>query len=166
MKRAASNGPTEHITKRSAPAAEMIMDNGIAASRLQAAYRGFRVRGEGIVAFVRSQSEARRAQARSDKTKVVEERMRQPEYRQVSRSCQGARVRELAELDVKLEHLVGMTCLRDYCADLRRDCLARVALGDANFAPRNVLISGNTGSGKKVHARSARPTGATCRPSP
>jgi len=157
MKRPACDGLTERIIKRGVPAAGIDMDNGVAASRLQAAYRGFRVRGDGIVALARSQSEARRAQARSDQTDAVEARLRQPEYRQVSRCCHGARVQDLAELDEKLQHLVGMNCLRDYCAGLRRDCLARVALGEANFAPRNVLISGNMGSGKKVHPRARAP---------
>ena len=61
-------------------------------------------------------------------------------------------MRELAELDERLARLVGMDVLRDYCADLRRDCLARIALGEGEVCPRNVLISGAMGTGKKLAA--------------
>ena len=125
---------------------------GASVARLQAAWRGFRVRGEGVAALARSQSDARREHARSERAAAVDARTRRPEYRQVARCCPEARVRELAELDERLARLVGMDALRDYCADLRRDCLARVALGDAEVCPRNVLISGAMGTGKKLAA--------------
>ena len=127
-----------------------------AAARLQAAWRGFRVRGEGVAALARSQSETRREQTRAEQEAAVEARLRRPEYRQVSRCCPEARVRDLAELDERLERLVGMEALREYCADLRRDCLARAALGDVDFCVRNVLVSGAMGTGKKARRPPAR----------
>ena len=131
-KRPAAEAGEAKPAKRSAVAAPQA---GASVARLQAAWRGFRVRGEGVAALARSQSEARREHARSERTAAVEARTRRPEYRQVARCCPEARVRELAELDERLARLVGMDALREYCADLRRDCLARVALGDAEVCP-------------------------------
>ena len=148
-KRPAAEAGEAKPAKRSAVVAPQA---GASVARLQAAWRGFRVRGEGVAALARSQSDARREHARSERTAAVDARTRRPEYRQVARCCPEARVRELAELDERLARLVGMDALRDYCADLRRDCLARVALGDAEVCPRNVLISGAMGTGKKLAA--------------
>ena len=146
---AAEAGEAPNPAKRSAVLSPQA-DASVA--RLQAAWRGFRVRGEGVAALARSQSDARREHARSERAAAVDARLRQPEYRQVARCCPEARVRELAELDERLARLVGMDVLRDYCADLRRDCLARIALGEGEVCPRNVLISGAMGTGKKLAA--------------
>ena len=50
-----------------------------------------------------------------------------------------------------LESLVGLQPLKDYCRAVRRDCLARAALGDPPLV-RNVLVSGSLGTGKKLAA--------------
>lgn len=133
-KRPAAEAGEAKPAKRSAVVTQQAGGGAALVTRLQAAWRGFRVRGEGVAALARSQSDARREHAKSERAAAVDARARRPEYRQVARCCPEARVRELAELDEKLARLVGMDVLREYCTDLRRDCLARVALGDAEVS--------------------------------
>merc|ERR1712185_172435 len=72
-------------------------------------------------------------------------------YRQLARHCPEADAAKLAAVDASLDALVGLQPLKEYCAAVRQDCLARAALGDAPLV-RNVLISGNLGVGKKLAA--------------
>ena len=58
----------------------------------------------------------------------------------------------LARVDLELAELVGLEPVKEYCAALRGDLVARAALGDEPLL-RNVLISGSLGTGKKLAAR-------------
>lgn len=53
---------------------------------------------------------------------------------------------------MELENLVGLDGIKEYCSQMRHDLIARAALGDAPLL-RNVIISGNLGTGKKLGAR-------------
>ena len=70
---------------------------------------------------------------------------------QVRRCCKLADVTKLAKADLELESLVGLEAVKEYCTQMRRDLIARAALGDEPLV-RNVLISGNLGTGKKLGA--------------
>ena len=122
-----------------------------AALRLQATYRGFRTRCEGLTSRRRAQTEARLAAAAAATEAALAARARSPEYRALARHCPQVDVAKLARVDADLEALVGLQPLKEYCASVRRDCLARAALGEAPMV-RNVLISGNLGVGKKLAA--------------
>ena len=146
-------------------------DDGATAVRLQSAWRGYSVRSAGVTAHARALADGRRAAAAAADEAALARRLRDDgSYRQVGRWCRQADVRGLAALDARLEALVGLACLKEYCAALRRDCLARAALGDAPLL-RNVLVSGALGSGKKLAAGPparppARPSARVARPPP
>ena len=69
----------------------------------------------------------------------------------LARLCPDADAAKLARVDLGLEQLVGLQPLKEYCASVRQDSLARAALGEPPLV-RNVLISGNLGVGKKLAA--------------
>ncbi|EOD08875.1 hypothetical protein EMIHUDRAFT_453008, partial [Emiliania huxleyi CCMP1516] len=121
------------------------------AVRLQAAFRGLAARGRGLAARARARSEAGRAAAASARTAEVAARARSPAYRDLRRRCSGLDVEALATVDTELEALVGLAPLKALCASLRRDALARSAVGDTADV-RCVLISGAVGTGKKTAA--------------
>lgn len=125
------------------------IDEGAAAGQLQAAWRGFHVRSAGIAGRTRLPTDEGTG---PERTTSVAARLRTPDYRQIRRCCKRADVRALAEVDIALEALVGLQPLKDYCAALRGDCLARAALGDEPLV-RNVLLSGSLGTGKKTAAQ-------------
>mmetsp|Transcript_10272 Transcript_10272/g.33658 ORF Transcript_10272/g.33658 Transcript_10272/m.33658 type:complete len:257 (-) Transcript_10272:1370-2140(-) len=81
----------------------------------------------------------------------VAARARSPAYRDLRRRCSGLDVEALATVDTELETLVGLAPLKALCASLRRDALARSAVGDTADV-RCVLISGAVGTGKKTAA--------------
>ena len=121
------------------------------AVRLQAAFRGLAARGRGLAARARARSEAGRAAAASARMAEVAARARTPAYRDLRRRCSGLDVEALATVDTELETLVGLAPLKALCASLRRDALARSAVGDTADV-RCVLISGAVGTGKKTAA--------------
>jgi hypothetical protein len=124
-----------------------------AALRVQAAFRGFRSRstGQSLAQRRRDRDATRAAEAEGAQAAALAVRARSAEYRQLARHCPDADPLKLAAVDVALESLVGLQPLKDYCRAARRDCLARAALGDPPLV-RNVLISGNLGTGKKLAA--------------
>ena len=122
-----------------------------AAVRVQAAFRGFAARCEGLTTRRRSSSEAAAARRRELEAANLKARARSAEYRQISRLCRQADPFKLAAVDASLERLIGHELLKEYCASLRSDCLARAALGEPPLV-RNVLISGSLGVGKKLAA--------------
>ena len=121
------------------------------AVRLQAAFRGLAARGRGLAARARARSEAGRAAAASARMAEVAARACSPAYRDLRRCCSGLDVEALATVDTELEALVGLAPLKALCASLRRDALARSAVGDTADV-RCVLISGAVGTGKKTAA--------------
>ena len=121
-----------------------------AIKQLQALYRGYRCRNTVSLAERRREKAAANAKKAADSEEAaIAARARSAEYRQLTRHCPDADASKLARVDLALEKLVGLTPLKEYCASVRRDCLARAAVGDAPLV-RNVLISGNLGSGKKL----------------
>ena len=124
-----------------------------AALCVQSCYRGFRSRSteKSLAERRREKATALAAQAASAHEAALAARVRSAEYRQLARHCPDADPLKLAAVDVTLESLVGLTPLKQYCSSVRRDCLARAALGDPPLV-RNVLISGNLGTGKKLAA--------------
>ena len=161
----------KRAAKSSAEKSAATPDDGASAVRLQSAWRGYSVRSAGVTAHARALADGRRAAAAAADEAALARRLRDDgSYRQVGRWCRQADVRGLAALDARLEALVGLACLKEYCAALRRDCLARAALGDAPLL-RNVLVSGALGSGKKLAAGPparppARPSARVARPPP
>ena len=71
LKRSAAEEPAEETPSTKRPAVTL-EGNHPAAARVQAAFRGFRVRGDGVAALARSQSESRREQAQSARAAEVE----------------------------------------------------------------------------------------------
>ena len=124
---------------------------GEAATRLQAVYRGFSVRREGLTTLRRAAAELAHQERMRREEADINTRLHNVEYRQIARHCRGSDPAKLARVDMALEQLIGLQPLKEYCASLRRDCLARAALAEPACV-RNVLISGNLGSGKKLAA--------------
>ena len=123
-----------------------------AAVMVQAAYRGFRCRLTHSLPALRREHHHRQAElAEAAAEAALALRRRSPEYRRLARHCPDVDVAKLAAVDARLDALVGLVPLKEYCLSVRRDCLARAALGDAPLV-RNVLISGNLGTGKKLAA--------------
>ena len=120
----------------------------VAAGKLQAAYRGFAARREGLTSRRRAAAAAVLDARREHEKAALAARLRTAEYRQVARHCKNADASKLASVDLDLERMIGLAPLKEYCAGLRRDCLARLALGEPPCV-RNVLISGSLGVGKK-----------------
>jgi len=153
-KRGASNGHAvapKWTTEVAIQAAALGPVQERSALRVQAAYRGFAARGKGLAARARARSEAKREAAAAAKKTKVAARARQPEYRELRRCCGGVDVLELAGVDQDLETLVGLGPLKSLCAAVRRDTLARAAVGDPPDV-RSVLVSGAVGTGKKLAA--------------
>jgi hypothetical protein len=123
----------------------------VAATKAQAAWRGFTVRQEGLAVRRKAAANSLLAARREHESTVVATRLRTPEYRQIARLCKAADPAKLARVDMALERLIGLVPIKEYCASQRRDCLARTALGEPPCV-RNVLISGNLGVGKKLAA--------------
>lgn len=122
-----------------------------AALLVQAAYRGFTARGTGLASRARARSEAKRTAAAAAHAAEITARAKLPEYRELRRVCGGVQVEELAGVDHDLKTLVGLEPLKALCAAVRRDALARAAIGDPPDV-RAVLISGAVGTGKKLAA--------------
>ena len=126
-----------------------VFSSSQAALTLQAAYRGYCSRRE-TQAIKRAAQAATRAAAEAARdAAALAARIASPEYRQLVRHCPDADPEKLAAVDATLASLVGLQPLKEYCASVRQDCLARAALGDAPLI-RNVLVSGNLGTGKKL----------------
>jgi DNA polymerase III delta prime subunit len=118
---------------------------------VQTAYRGFVARGRGLASRARARSEAKRTAAAAAHKAHIAARSKRPEYRELRRVCGGIDVEALAGVDHELETLVGLEPLKALCAAVRRDALARAAIGDPPDV-RAVLISGAVGTGKKLAA--------------
>lgn len=123
----------------------------VAATKAQAAWRGFTVRQEGLAVRRKAAANSLLVARREHESTVIATRLRTPEYRQIARLCKAADPAKLARVDMALERLIGLVPIKEYCASQRRDCLARTALGEPPCV-RNVLISGNLGVGKKLAA--------------
>jgi hypothetical protein len=142
------DGTMEPTTKR----ARRRPTDAEAAVILQAAFRGFASRGVPLAERWRgTRRDAATAAKRGCEEAALVARARWPEYRMIGRLCKQADPSKLACVDAELEALVGLDALKDYCASLRQDCLARAAVGEAALV-RNVLISGSLGVGKKLAA--------------
>ena len=133
------------------PASHALPSPADAAVRVQSALRGFAVRRNGLALRRQAHAADARAARREREASALTARLRSVEYRQLGRCCKGADLPKLASVDQALEGLIGLRELKDYCAAVRRDCLARAALGETPLV-RNVLISGNLGVGKKLAA--------------
>jgi transcriptional regulator with AAA-type ATPase domain len=119
-----------------------------AAVCVQAAFRGFAVRCDGLAARRKAALAAEAAASSEREEAALAARARSPAYRQIARLCKQADAAALARADADLERLVGHASVKEYCGAVRRDCLARAALGEPPLV-RNVLISGSLGVGKK-----------------
>ena len=122
-----------------------------AALVVQACFRGYKSRCTTLAVKRASQKASHEAALAASAASSLAARLATHEYRQLARHCPDADASRLAAVDATLSSLVGLQPLKEYCAAVRQDCLARAALGDAPLV-RNVLISGNLGVGKKLAA--------------
>ena len=122
-----------------------------AALKVQSGWRGYRSRCETLAKRRAQRASARTTALAARSDAALAARLATYEYRQLSAHCPEADAAKLAAVDETLGGLVGLEALKEYCASVRQDCLARAALGDAPLV-RNVLISGNLGVGKKLAA--------------
>lgn len=128
-----------------------ILEPSSAATMLQSSFRGFRVRSTGLSSQSRAHSQSSYEAASSRRAEEIITLKRTPEYRQIRRCCKDADLEKLAKIDLELTSVVGLEAVKEYCAALRGDLIARAALGDAPLV-RNVLVSGSLGTGKKLAA--------------
>eukprot|EP00965_Chrysotila_dentata_P158243 5227677-Pleurochrysis_carterae.AAC.2 len=97
-----------------------------AATMVASAYRGYVARWPSHDQHHRLSNEVIAKRAAEVLDAECKARLRSPSYMQIARCCPGVKVKDLAELDIRLEKTVGLQPLKTYYHAVRRDCLARV----------------------------------------